>query len=87
MHSKEALRKLRTVSVAAETLTISDTSEISVPIGLLRFAAKAIDESRDALKDAERYVAGAYECAFPDEVENEQVLLNIRRLLETLSPE
>lgn len=31
----------------------------------------------DALKDARRYVTGAYECAFPDEAENEHVLAQI----------
>lgn len=28
----------------------------------------------EALEDARRYVSGAYECAFPDEQENERVL-------------
>ena len=36
----------------------------------------------DALTDAEGYVEGAYECAFPDEDRNDEVLLAVRAALD-----
>lgn len=45
-----------------------------------RLIAKA-PEMLQALKDARRYVAGAYECAFPDSDENAAVLTAIDVLI------
>jgi hypothetical protein len=40
-----------------------------------------LTELISALKAAEPYVAGAYECAFPDWIENEQVLTQVREAI------
>lgn len=44
--------------------------------------ANLIDELLEALQAAEPYVARAYECAFPDEIENRYVLNQVREAIK-----
>lgn len=82
---REAFRLMNSMIACGESHSVTSTNVLEQAYAAcdalenerLATSTQELIEAKDLLKRAKKYVAGAYECAFPDEQANRELLEDI----------